>query len=477
MAYVTSHRFLGVTGPTVRFCGWYQLQFADGTPVGSPQNISEDSNGTYGAEQTTYSWRTARGLDASFNKMLSGKEMSILLRKGFDISVPNGSVGSYRDIVDRRRSDVDNGHDFSTEKIVFKCLGSNRNATKNFLEFVAWKPYNYPVARYYLHFYGPAVDWSPITISKSPSFSFPSDTQRVMDGTRAVASASPVNPVTETAQNAAELYREGIPVPGRAYATGGLNPKTTGKTYLEVQFGLNPFLQWAKSMGTSIRKYKKLTSTLERNSGKQVRRRRQLYSNTYSTVVYDEALGSAPVWRMNLGNYDISQYIDWSSARVIVTDTFHSTCNFSGAFTYYLAPQLGSFNKIENALQKFNLAFGTSADIDVMWEVTPYSWLVDYFANIGQILANVTDAAQYSQVMKYGYIMHDLRARRVIRITGAKAKGSNTPLDLVTSDVTRRKKTRMSANPYGFGVTMDQLSPQQLAILSALGFAKGGMTQ
>lgn len=432
---------------------------------------------TYGATQTTMSWRTAKSLPSTHvSKAVSGKDMINLIRSGYDISVTDGGPGVWDDVIDRRSSTEDYGHEFRTDKTVMHGEGDDTHRPPNMLKFNAFISYNSSWWRR-LEYWGFAPKgYSPNGIDRIPVLDFPTDTQRVIDGTQLVTMASPTNPVAETMQNLAELVREGMPVPGKTALQGRSTPsKTYGATLLEVEFGLRPVVSWIKSMHTAITKRHEIISSLERNSGKGVRRKRTLYERVKNELVYEGPMTTLPKLLLEDSSINVSSFLDVSDARVTVTDEKYSHCYFSGSFTYYLKDVSNTLSAIERSLQELNILFGTTVDIDVLWEVTPYSWLVDYFGNFGQIFANASDISQYSQVMKYGYVMHHESVRRTILMSRARAKGYGTLLPpIVLSDVEVFRKTRMRANPYGFGVTLDQLNSKQLAILAALGLTKVG---
>jgi len=116
---------------------------------------------------------------------------------------------------------------------------------------------------------------------------------------------------------------------------------------------------------------------------------------------------------------------------------------------------------------------GLSLTPDVVWNLTPWSWAVDWFSNVGDVLSNITDALTDSLVMGYGYMMENTVQRRTYTFsgpTGAKTRGAR-PANVVFEV---NSKQRVQANPYGFGLTWNSLTPFQLSILSALGISKHG---
>jgi hypothetical protein len=106
-------------------------------------------------------------------------------------------------------------------------------------------------------------------------------------------------------------------------------------------------------------------------------------------------------------------------------------------------------------------------DPNVLWRLAPWSWLVDWFVNAGDVISNLTDMAIDGLVLQYGYMMEHTIICDELRLVGPRFKSGalvDTTLCLVTET-----KQRVKATPYGFGLSWSSFSPTQLAILAALG--------
>jgi hypothetical protein len=142
---------------------------------------------------------------------------------------------------------------------------------------------------------------------------------------------------------------------------------------------------------------------------------------------------------------------------------------FSGAFTYHLPAE--AFLRDIAILDK---AYGIVPGIDTAWALTPWSWLVDWFSNAGDVIHNLNAFSQGGLTMPWGYMMSDtLTSTEYILKTQRRNENSVfVPLTL-TSVVIKRTRQRQRANPFGFGLTWDGLSSFQLSILAALGLSRG----
>jgi hypothetical protein len=146
---------------------------------------------------------------------------------------------------------------------------------------------------------------------------------------------------------------------------------------------------------------------------------------------------------------------------------------FDGAFTYYLpkAEGDGPLGKWFNSLQKWKAVYGLTLDPEVVWNLAPWSWAADWFANTGDVISNVTDLMTDGLVMHYGYVMEHVVESDEIVLSGWTPQKGSFPSDLKIV-VVRETKTRLRASPYGFGLTFEDFSPRQLAILAALGISR-----
>jgi len=119
--------------------------------------------------------------------------------------------------------------------------------------------------------------------------------------------------------------------------------------------------------------------------------------------------------------------------------------------------------------------------LNTLWQLTPWSWAVDWFSNAGSFVKNLSSLAEYGTVLRYGYVMETT----TVTDTYSAGKVLFTPTDpsvlaafkppyptVAPLTVRTTVKKRVKANPFGFGVSWDGLSPIQLAIAAALGITR-----
>jgi hypothetical protein len=141
------------------------------------------------------------------------------------------------------------------------------------------------------------------------------------------------------------------------------------------------------------------------------------------------------------------------------------TVRFSGRFRYYIPPITGE-NWWPNMYRKL---MGLTLNPKLVWELVPFSWLVDYWTNIGDVISNASDGGLVENlVAKYAYIMGQTEVSGSTRHVVNYADGSREFLWPVKVS----RKQRVSANPFGFGLSPESLTARQYGILGALGLTK-----
>lgn len=299
-----------------------------------------------------------------------------------------------------------------------------------------------------------------------------SDTELAALGTKAIALTIPTNPNVNLAAAMGELRNDGFAaIPSKAVAHAMLKryrlagkAASVGSEYLNVVFGWKPFLSDIKDLRQSVRDSKIILDQYVRDSGKPIRRR-FTFPSMKSTTITTLGAGSirpafAPFW-----------YSDSSSVLVKQRDE-HVRTWFSGCYTYFLDPGEVAQGKLIRAEQLANKLYGTRVNPEVIWELAPWSWAVDWAVNIGDILTNVSALQRDSLVIRWAYVMREHRITDTYTLFGPTFKtGMRGPY---SQSFTTVRKRRLKATPYGFGLTFDGFTTQQLAILAALGISRSG---
>lgn len=287
-------------------------------------------------------------------------------------------------------------------------------------------------------------------------------------GATAVARCSPTNSVANVAVFLGELMRDGIPrvLLSRDWQKSASAARAAGDDYLNAQFGWRPLVSDIKSIAEAVATTDSAVKQLQRDSGRLVRRRYQFPTTTSSeTELLSYGSGYMPAFGQ------LARFLEQEGVRERLVETERRQW-FSGAFTYYFPQASKGSDGLEMLRAVSDSVFGLSLTPEVLWNLTPWSWAVDWFTNTGDVLANVSDHQQYGLIMPYGYMMETTINKYTYSLRGSKFWNSTegpSDVSLVTETKLRRK-----ANPFGFGLNWDGLDPFQLSILAALGLSRSG---
>lgn len=139
---------------------------------------------------------------------------------------------------------------------------------------------------------------------------------------------------------------------------------------------------------------------------------------------------------------------------------------FEGVFDHAVwANELTS--KLNELQSKLGLTLAMPL-VEGLWELIPYSWLVDWFTNIGKMLSNASTFQREGLSMPYGYVMAETDLLDV-DIWSGRVGGQSFYAPVRRTTLV---KQRLKATPFGFGLKVSDLSDIQKAILAALGVSR-----
>ncbi len=249
--------------------------------------------------------------------------------------------------------------------------------------------------------------------------------------------------------------------------------------YLNLQFGWVPFLQDLAFLTDMQRKLARKMAWLKKHNGKSIRRKVTLDASSFSekidrTIVPFTSMSPVLPTQLYSGSVVSTDYLP-------ITKTYSGRIWYSAKYRLYI-PELTNFST--KALQ-FSLV-GLDLDPSIIYRATPWSWLLDWFLNVGTVLQNIYLRARFHVVAEYAYVMgsEDYRYDApgycdvntgVFSWNGSAFVWSGKPRRLSgASQTTYEFRKREEANPYGFGFTFKGLSAYQWSILAALGLTGRG---
>jgi len=309
-----------------------------------------------------------------------------------------------------------------------------------------------PSGSFYSDFATSPTDYTSAQSVVSSIVGLSSSSELDAAGTTAIARVSPTNPLVDLSSSAAELLREGLPQ--RPGSDG--NP---GSEYLNIMFGYLPLVSDARKLASVARSHDALLRQYERDSGRWIRRSYEFPVDISSTTTVQTNAAPA-LYGSGVGGL-------FQTGTRWVTKITETKTWFSGAFTYYLPP-----TGWRRSVAELDHLYGIRPGIDTVWELTGYSWLADYFTNIGDVAKNITAFKQDGLVMPYGYIMRKRKITHQETWSGPVRYGNVWKQEYISAEKTYTTHQRRLANPFGFGLELGNLSGRQLSILAALGISR-----
>jgi len=306
-------------------------------------------------------------------------------------------------------------------------------------------------------------------------------------GQKAIGTLAPTRPDISLAGILGEL-REGLPsLIGMAAFKARANAIKRGKSrtlqsagseWVNLQFAVIPLMSDIKSTYDALMSVTERLINYQADASNGVRRR-------MSFPVKDEIVhfseGQCSTGFLSVDPSHLNEEYKWGGGshsayypigrRSTLTQQTSDRIWFSGSFTYFIPVGKDLSSNIDRYVALGNKLFGSSLSPEVLWQLAPWSWLVDWFYDIGATISAFERIKDDNLVVNYGYVMGTSKKTATHRIV------TPSPLDSRLKDVSSVtssiRKERMRANPYGFSATKSaEFTPMKWSILAALGFSK-----
>jgi hypothetical protein len=297
---------------------------------------------------------------------------------------------------------------------------------------------------------GGRIEGPTSAVSIAPLFSTPTSGELDADGTTAIARTEPTNPAFDLSVFLGELRQEGLPnLPGSALREKTNIARKSGKEYLNVEFGWAPLVRGVRDFANTVNQHDKIIRSYQEGSGKVIQRRYQWPTEEASTAqACSHSMTPAVGFFTGGGRSSRSYRHKW----------------FECEYRYYL-PVSGTTNdKIRRYGSYARKLLGIELSPEVLWNLSPWSWAADWFANTGDVMHNISAMGHDGLVLRHGYMM--CHVGRTVVDSGS-FRGQYQ-----VRTWTAESKLRRAATPYGFGVLYNGLSAKQKTIIAALGLSR-----
>lgn len=439
------------------FSPWRGYYCVNPTYTGSISQFYDEALSCMYSDQTTTSHRTGLG-DPNH-----ASQQSLRDERDATLTEAKSQIDFVRKVIDESRADrrerYDNGHPFFT---------STRKVTMSH-SYIDTNPSDIRIPNSTGRYVGALIIGNvPGGWPQWPSASSPTPQSEVdYWGARAIAETIPTNSVAETSTALMELASEGAPTLTFLQGLRQLKtlPKAIASGYLGFQFGFMPTGRDVSDLLYAVTESKALIDQLKRDSGRVVRRQRSLPTSQHTgSAPYVGTLqgGQQPSWFENA-------FVGGTSGTVSVTDETTIKRGFSGAYTYFYPSGNSLLDRIDRFATEAEYLLGLGLDIDTIWQAAPWTWLTDWFWNVGEIIHSSQQLSQDSLVIRYAYLTKLTTGVRTYKHSPVTYKGSGASSGDIVNTYSFVRKERFRASPYGFGLDPGGFSSRQKAILAALG--------
>lgn len=370
------------------------------------------------------------------------------------------------------------GGPFSVRRYTYKCQSMGLSLPDSYLYPRSYGPGNQlttysgitTIDPYLLGIHGltPPTGYEDLK-TRHDAISFPAIDLNTY-GAQAIDRFSPLKPGSGAGQFFGEL--NDLPRLPRRYKDRMAYFKRLGSEYVNVEFGWKPFLKDLQDMYHAYQNLNKRMAQIVRDNGLPVRRSGQLL-NEISTDTVSFAVDYSVYPQPQAWGADISGTTGTSA----LTTRTQTRVWFKGRMRYYLPFDTSN----EWPLNAKLALFGLNPTPSLLYELMPWSWLIDWFSNLGEVISNLSSNGIADLIIDYGYCMRHSKItttatfryphRFLFNSEGVAGDFGNSYDQLYATSIEETKE-RVAATPFGFGLQIGDLSVRQLAILTALGLSK-----
>jgi hypothetical protein len=250
-----------------------------------------------------------------------------------------------------------------------------------------------------------------------------------------------------------------------------------GNRHLEVQFGYLPLLSDIQNFVEAFDKRHKAFDDMLRNESKPVIRR-TTFGGKYDKQNYVTTHTPRP-GNLNtnfvgqVGPIGLTQEYEPINGNLTRTQksSTEETWWAEGRFRYLLPPGPRTDAWKRSMVKRI---MGGRITPSTLYNLIPWSWLVDYFTDVGQMMEAISPGVADLLICDYAYVMATFRWSHHYTDESPWLSGRYSGATILRPS--REKewiiKMRYPASPFGFGFKQSDLSPKQLGILGALGLSK-----
>ncbi len=249
------------------------------------------------------------------------------------------------------------------------------------------------------------------------------------------------------------------------------SPKEASDHFLNHSFGWVPFISDLQKAYAVWQKQDELIRRLTDGNGIWLKRTRVISkTDSFQTTVSQNSIGIP--WRDEF-NAMCNAFPGTSAFfHLTRTESINAKVWANAEFTYYRpefdAARSGYESNWKQAMRLLSL-YGIRINPSFLWKITPWTWLLDWFAGFGTYLDRIQSYFLDGVVSKQMYIM-ERSVKESQHIVDVNWKTGVSTFSW--SNIVETKQRELAESPFSYSLPVGGLSPKQLAILAALGLSR-----
>lgn len=284
-------------------------------------------------------------------------------------------------------------------------------------------------------------------------------------GTTAINAVKPTKPQVDLLVSIGELRADGLPkLMGHQLASSRTLrdiPSNLGSEYLNLEFGMKPALKDLEDVARLVLKSDKIISDYLKSANRPIKRSYSFPSEDTSSTVNSTG-STSPIGGL--------EFFTTGSSPITTTTRVVRDKWFEGQFMYVVPMGNDVASKLSRYASEANRLLGLRPTYETVWNLTPWTWMLDWFTNIGDIISNISSFANDGLVMTYGHVMETTVASKTVSMSGLTTKDGRAVHPSSTFTTTWKK--RRGATPFGFATDLSLLTDRQRAILASLAVSR-----
>jgi hypothetical protein len=279
-----------------------------------------------------------------------------------------------------------------------------------------------------------------------------------------------------TAKGMHDAYKISLAAVGGNPAKSGLTsvkmPAEVAGHFLNHQFGWRPFVQDLSNLFGVVDSIGAHIAKKKRENNVWIHRTRSDPDSQTEQILSDTSGSSNLSVTPALGSSGTNNFILPSSARYTVSLEKSTKMWYAGWFKQYRLEFDADYERLHpDFVQQRQVLTSLGYYISPIhvYKVTPWTWMIDWFTNVGDQVKAYSDLLDDSIVCKHLCAMRHITSKIRYRQRAVLRTGGSLDFSFYRGFETKYRAVGLS--PYGFSLLPNALSGTQLAILAAIGLS------